>query len=150
MIDRKRVFHKTAKNFQLDLPDPDDGYYEYSGVTTNKAVTGRTLWHFRNAPGIHEKVYGELKGRLAFGCVPIQSGHVNRAWQLASILVFNLTRGFQRTSTAPSRSTNRKRRSIWRFESTHTLRHRILHRAGRLVSGSGRRILDRAIVKSGV
>lgn len=33
---RRRVSHVTAKNFQLDLFDPDDGDYEYSAVTTNK------------------------------------------------------------------------------------------------------------------
>lgn len=142
VIYRKRVFHQTAKNFQLDLFDPDDGYYEYSAVATNKAVTGRTLWHFMNARGIHEKVYGELKSGLAFGCVPTQSWHANGAWQMLSILAFNLTRGFQRTTTAPRRESNRKRRSIWRFESIHTLRYRILHRAGRLVCSGGRRILD--------
>ena len=29
-IYRKRVRHRTAKNFQLDLFSPDDGYFEYS------------------------------------------------------------------------------------------------------------------------
>jgi hypothetical protein len=31
-IHRKKVRHRTAKNFQLDLFDPNDGYYEYSAV----------------------------------------------------------------------------------------------------------------------
>jgi hypothetical protein len=142
VIYRKRVFHKTVKNFQLDLFDPDDGYYEYSAVATNKRVSGRTLWHFMNARGIHEKVYGELKGGLAFGCVPTHSWHANGAWQTLSILAFNLTRGFQRMTMAPRRKSNRKRHSIWRFESIHTLRYRILHRAGRMVRSGGRQILD--------
>ena len=30
VVYRKRVRHLTAKNYQLDLFDPDDGYYEYS------------------------------------------------------------------------------------------------------------------------
>lgn len=111
-------------------------------MATNKAVIGRTLWHFINARGIHEKVYGELKSGLAFGCVPTQNWHANGAWHLMSILAFNLTRGFQRATTAPRRESNRKRRSIWRFESIHTLRYRIIHRAGRLVCSGGRRILD--------
>src|SRR5512134_1983419 len=34
-IYRKRVQHQTAKNFQLDLFDPNDGYYEYSAITSN-------------------------------------------------------------------------------------------------------------------
>ena len=62
VIYRKRIYHKSAKNYQLDLFDPDDGYYEYSAVTTNRPVSGRTLWYYMGARGTHEKVYGELKG----------------------------------------------------------------------------------------
>ena len=38
------VQHETAKNFQLDLFDPNDGHYEYSAVVTNKALRGPALW----------------------------------------------------------------------------------------------------------
>ena len=70
MLYRRHVAHKTRKNFQLDLFDPDDGHYEYSAIATNKRIQGRTLWHFYNGRGSHEKVYGELKGGFAFDCVP--------------------------------------------------------------------------------
>jgi hypothetical protein len=43
VIYRKRVFHRTRKNFQLDLFDPADGYFEYSAITTNKSLNGRNL-----------------------------------------------------------------------------------------------------------
>lgn len=142
VIYRKRVYHRTAKNYQLDLFDPDDGYYEYSAVVTNKTVSARTLWHFMAARGIHEKVYGELKGGFAFGCVPSLSYAANSAWQWFSILAFNLTRGFQRATTAPRRSANRKRRSLWRFDSIHTLRYQCLHRAGLLLRPGGYPTLD--------
>ena len=33
-IFRKRVYHETRKNYQLDLFDPDDGTWEYSAVAT--------------------------------------------------------------------------------------------------------------------
>lgn len=141
-IYRKRVHHRTRKNYQLDLFDPDDGYYEYSAVLTNKRVTARTLWHFMAARGIHEKVYGELKHGFAFSCIPTQRYEANSAWQLLSVLAFNLTRGFQRTTSAPKRTANRKRRSLWRFESIHTLRYQLLHRAGLLVRPGGRLTLD--------
>lgn len=142
VIYRKRIHHRSAKNFQLDLFDPDDGYYEYSAVATNKSVSGRTLWDFTCARGIHEKVYGELKSGFAFDCVPSQRLAANSAWQWFSILAFNLTRGFQRATTAPRRAPNRKRRSIWRFDSIHTLRYQCLHRAGLLVRPGGRLTLD--------
>jgi hypothetical protein len=142
VIYRKRVHHRTAKNDQLDLFDPDDGYYEYSAVVTNKTVSARTLWHFMAARGIHEKVYGELKSGFAFACVPSLSYTANSAWQWLSVLAFNLTRGFQRATTAPRRSANRKRRTLWRFDSIHTLRYQCLHRAGLLLCPGGYPTLD--------
>ncbi len=39
LIYRKRVRRETRKNFQLDLFDPDNGYYEYSAIVTNKPST---------------------------------------------------------------------------------------------------------------
>lgn len=142
VIYRKRVFHKTAKNFQLDLFDPDDGYYEYSAVVTNKSVTGRTLWHFMNARGTHEKVYGELKGGFAFDCIPTHCYQANSAWQVLSILAFNLMRGLQAQTTATTRSSNRKRRTRHCFELIHTLRYRWINRAGLLVQPNGKATLD--------
>ena len=46
VIYRKRVGHKTRKNFQLDLFSPDDGHFEYSAVATNKTLSGPALWAF--------------------------------------------------------------------------------------------------------
>lgn len=142
VIYRKRVAHRTHKTFQLDLFDPDDGYYEYSAVVTNKAVTGRTLWFFMCGRGTHEKVYGELKSGFAFDCIPTQRYQANSAWQVLSIIAFNMMRGFQAKTTAEGRRTNRKRRTLRRFEQIHTLRYRFLNRAGLLVHPNGRSTLD--------
>lgn len=142
VVYRKRVFHKTAKNFQLDLFDPDDGYYEYSAVVTNKSVNGRTLWHFMNARGTHEKVYGELKDGFAFNCIPTHCYQANSAWQVLSILAFNLMRGLQAQTTAAARSSNRKRRTRHCFELIHTLRYQWINRAGLLVQPNGKATLD--------
>jgi hypothetical protein len=142
VVYRKRVAHRTPKNFQLDLFDPDDGYYEYSAVVTNKAVTGRTLWFFMCGRGTHEKVYGELKSGFAFDCVPTRRYQANSAWQVLSIIAFNVMRGFQARTTAEGRRTNRKRRTLRRFELIHTLRYRFLNRAGLIVHPNGRATLD--------
>lgn len=141
VIYRKRVAHRTRKNFQLDLFDPDDGYYEYSAIVTNKAITGRTLWFFMCGRGTHEKVYAELKNGFAFDCIPTQSYEANSAWQVLSVLAFNLMRGLQ-ASAAERRVTNRKRRTIRVFETIQTLRFRWLNRAGLLVQPNGRTTLD--------
>ena len=95
VVYRKRVRHRTAKNYQLDLFDPNDGYFEYSAIVTNKEVTGRTLWFFMCGRGTHEKVYGELKGGFAFDRVPTQRYEANSAWQVFSIIAFNLMRALQ-------------------------------------------------------
>ena len=141
VVYRKRVRHRTAKNYQLDLFDPDDGYFEYSAIVTNKEVTGRTLWFFMCGRGTHEKVYGELKGGFAFDCLPTQRYHANSAWQVFSILAFNLMRAMQ-AGTTERRSTNRKRRAIRSFQTIQTLRYGFINRAGLLVQPGGRHILD--------
>jgi hypothetical protein len=141
VIYRKRVRHRTAKNYQLDLFDPNDGYYEYSAIVTNKAISGRTLWFFLCGCGTHEKVYGELKGGFAFDCVPTQRYEANSAWQVLSILAFNLMRALQ-AGTSERRRSNRKRRAIHLFQSIHTLRYQFINRAGLLVQPNGRSTLD--------
>ena len=142
VVYRKHVQHWTAKNFQLDLFDPSDGHYEYSAVITNKDISGRNLWHFMCGRGVHEKVYGELKTGFAFDCLPTMRYAANSAWQLLSVLAFNLMRGFQVVSTAPRRSPTRKRNCLRRFETIHTLRYLYLHRAGLVLHPDGRPTLD--------
>ena len=141
VVYRKRVRHRTAKNYQLDLFDPNDGYFEYSAIVTNKEVTGRTLWFFMCGRGTHEKVYGELKGGFAFDCLPTQRYEANSAWQVFSIIAFNLMRALQ-ASTAERTSMNRKRQTIRPFQTIQTVRYRFINRAGLLVQPNGRQILD--------
>jgi hypothetical protein len=61
----------------------------------------------------------------------------NSAWQLLSVLAFNLMRGFQLATTAERRGATRTRRSWFRFEIIHTLRYLYLHRAGVMVRPDG-------------
>ena len=46
VVYRERVHHKSPRNYQLDLFDPDDGYFEYSAITTNKSLAPSALWDF--------------------------------------------------------------------------------------------------------
>jgi hypothetical protein len=48
----------------------------------------------------------------------------------------------RRTHVAERRGPTRKRRSLYRFESIHTLRYQYLHRAGVIVHPDGRPTLD--------
>jgi len=119
---------RRQKNFQLDLFDPADGHYEYSAVVTNKTLSGPMLWAFMCGRGAHEKAYAELKSGFAFDCVPTMKYAANSLWQLISVMAFNLVRGFQALTIAERRGSTRKRRSVYRFESIHTLRYLYLHR----------------------
>ncbi len=139
---RRRVQHETVKNFQLDLFDPSDGHYEYSAVVTNKTLSGPALWAFMCGRGVHEKVYGERKSGFAFASVPTMRYAANSAWQVLSVLAFNLMRGFQLATTAERRGATRTRRSRFRFEAIHTLRYLCLHRAGVIVRPDGYATLD--------
>ena len=141
VVYRKRVRYRTAKNYQLDLFDLDDGYFEYSAIVTNKEVTGRTLWFFMCARGTDGKVYGELKDGFAFDCLPTQRCDANSACRVFSILAFNLERPMQ-DGTTERRSTNHKRRAIRSFQTIQTLRYGFINRAGLLVQPGGCHILD--------
>ena len=90
VVYRKHVGHQTRKNFQLDLFSPDDGHFEYSAVTTNKALAPAALWAFIAGRGAQEKTYGELKGEFAFDVVPTHHYGANSAWQHLSVLAHNL------------------------------------------------------------
>jgi hypothetical protein len=142
VIYRSHVAHRSPKNFQLDLFDPNDGHYEYQAVVTNKPLGGAALWAFMSGRGVHEKMYGELKSGFAFGSVPSMQYAANSAWQLLSALAFNLTRSFQLATTAGRRPGSRKRRALFAFESIHTLRALCFQRAGLLCRPGGAATLD--------
>jgi hypothetical protein len=141
VIYRRRVRHKTRKNFQLDLFDPNDGHYEYSAVTTNKGIGAVALWNFMAGRGAQEKTIAELKDGLAFDTVPTNHYGANRAWQQLSVLALNLLRRFQIEAGAERRRRSRKRTYLHVLESIKTARFQWLNVAGRLVSTNGTRIL---------
>ena len=91
--------------------------------------------------GTHEKVYGELKGGFAFDWLPTQGYHANSAWQVFSIIAFNLMRAMQ-AGTTKRRSTNRRRQTIRPFQTIQTLRYGFINRAGLMVQPGGRQVLD--------
>ncbi len=141
VVYRKHVRHETHKNFQLDLFSPDDGHFEYSAVTTNKALTPAALWAFMAGRGAQEKTVAELKGEFALDVVPTNHYGANSAWQQLSILAHNLTRGFQLHTLAPRRPQSRKRTFAYTLRSWRTLRFLLIARAGRLGRIAGRQVL---------
>jgi hypothetical protein len=142
VIYRKRVHHWTRKNFQLDLFDPADGHFEYSAVATNTGLGGKHLWWFMSGRGSHEKAYAALKSGFAFDSVPTKHYGANGAWQVLSVLAFNLMNSFQVATVARPRPASRKRRTLYPLQTIQVLRYLWLNRAGRLAHPDGRPTLD--------
>ena len=141
---RKRVFHPSRKNFQLDLFDPSNGYWEYSAITTNKRIGLRELWHFLAGRGTHEKVIGQLKTGFAFDAIPTMNYAANSTWQVLSILAHNIVTSFQIATSPPRLKRSRKRTAIFLLKSIHTLRYEFLNRAGIVQRPAGRSTLTLA------
>lgn len=141
VVYRKRVAHRTRKNFQLDMFSPDDGHFEYSAVTTNLALRPKALWHFMAGRGAQEKTLAELKGEFALDTVPTNHYGANSAWQQLSILAYNVSRGFQLATLATPKRRSRKRTFSFQLRSMRTLRFLLIARAGRLTRIAGRNVL---------
>jgi len=137
-IYRKKVQHRTAKNFQLDLFHPDDGHYEYSAITSNLGFTVANLWYFMAGRGNHEKTIGNLKGGLAFHTVPTMAYAANSAWQQFVILTHNLLTNFQIETGAEARRRSRKHTTLPLLQTVQTLRFVLFHRAAALLRPSGK------------
>ena len=144
VIYRKRVRHRTAKNFQLDLFSPDDGYFEYSAVATNKSLTVQRLWYFAAGRGAQEKTFAELRSQFALDVVPTKSYAANSAWQQLNVLAHNLCRSFQLDTIAETKSISRKRTCTHLLHTIRTIRFRVINKAGRLVRLNGRNALRMA------
>jgi len=119
-IYRKKVRHRTAKNFQLDLFDPNDGYYEYSAVASNLRLTVRHLWHFMGGRGNHEKTIGHLKSGFAFHTVPTNAYAANSAWQQLVALAHHLLTNFQIETGAVQRPRTRKHTVVHLLQTVQT------------------------------
>lgn len=137
-IYRKKVAHRTAKNFQLDLFDPNDGHYEYSAVTSNLGFTVGNLWYFMAGRGNHEKTIAQLKTGLAFHTVPTMAYAANSAWQQLVVLAHNLLTNFQIETGADRRRRSRKHTVLPLLRTIQTLRFVLFHRAAALVCPAGR------------
>lgn len=140
-IYRKRINHEPVKGKQLELFNPDDGYWEYSAVATNKTLDLRALWHFQNGRGVQEKVIGELKSGLAFASIPSKAYSANTAWQKLNVLTHNISTTMQLQTIAPAKPRSLKRTTLYVLRSISTLRFEWLNRAARLVRPRGAPIL---------
>ena len=138
VIFRKRVMHRTRKNYQLDLFDPNNGTFEYSAAATNLSLKAPALWRFMAGRGMHEKAIGELKTGLGFDTIPTHDYNANSAWQQFVILTHNLLTNFQTETGLTKRNRTWKNTNRWPLKSIRTLRFEIINRAGCLLRPQGR------------
>jgi hypothetical protein len=138
---RRKVWHQSPKNYQLDLFDPSNGHWEYSAITTNKTIGMRELWLFMAGRGAHEKELAELKSGFAFGSIPTQSYAANSTWQILVVLAHNLVTNFQIATRATRRPPSRKATTIFDLKCVRTLRYELFNRAGILQHPAGKATL---------
>jgi Transposase DDE domain group 1 len=141
VVYRKPVHHETKKNYQLDLFDPDDGYFEYSAVGTNLTLSVGALWDFMAGRGAQKKTFAELKGEWALDVVPTHHYGANSAWQQISILRHNLLRNFQLQTLAIPKPRSRKRTFRFFLQSLKTIRFKLIHQPARIVKPQGYSVL---------
>jgi hypothetical protein len=141
LVYRKPVHHESKKNYQLDLFDPDNGYYEYSAVTTNLELQGPALWDFMAGRGAQEKTFGELKGQWALDTVPTRHYGANSAWQQIAALGHNILINFQLQTVAAKKPRSRKRTRAYLLHSLKTIRFKLIHQPARLVNPQGYSVL---------
>ena len=140
-IYRTRRNRRPAKGIQLDLFNPDDGYWEYSVVATNKSLGLAALRKFMNGRGVQEKTTAELKSGYAYSAVPTNHYHANTAWQKLNVLTHNIATSFQLSLGAGRKPRSLKRTASFALRSIATLRFEWLNKAGRLLRPAGRLIL---------
>jgi hypothetical protein len=148
VVYRKPVHHQTRKNYQLDLFDPDNGYYEYSAVTTNLELGAPALWDFMAGRGAQEKTFAELKGQWALDVVPTRHYSANSAWQQIGVLGHNLLRNFQLQTVATEKPRSRKRTCEYLLHSLKTIRFKLIHQPARLVKPQGYSVLRFSVAPS--
>jgi hypothetical protein len=141
LVYRKPVHHESKKNYQLDLFDPDNGYYEYSAVTTNLELQGPALWDFMAGRGAQEKTFGELKGQWALDTVPTRHYGANSAWQQIAALGHNILINFQLQTVAAKKPRSRKRTRAYLLHTLKTIRFKLIHQPARLVNPQGYSVL---------
>ena len=141
VVYRNQVHHESQKNYQLDLFDPDDGYFEYSAICTNLDLGAPALWAFMAGRGAQEKTFAELKGQWALDAVPTRHYAANSAWQQIAILGHNLLRNFQLQTLATEKPRSLKRTCCYLMQSLKTIRFKLIHQPARLVKPQGYSVL---------
>lgn len=137
MFIRTRALRQHKEPVQLDLFIPHETGYDFKVIVTNMSLQARNVVTFHEGRGSQEGVFGELKAHCQMDYVPVRRRLGNQLYMLAGLFAHNLTRELQMITTPPSRQTTHNRASRWPFQKLNTLRHTLLHHAGRITHPRG-------------
>lgn len=139
LVIRQKKAVPTKGPLQLDLFEPKSREYQYQVIVTNKTTSARHVMEFHHGRGSQEGIFAETKSHCQLEYIPVRTLCGNQTYCLSAILAHNLTRELQmQTGDRRRLRSDAKRRNLWGFETLHTLRQRLLHRAGRLIHPQGR------------
>jgi len=138
---RTRAKQQQKGPVQLDLFEPYQYGYEFKVIVTNKDLSAAALVDYHGGRGSQEGVFGELKTQCQMDYIPVRQRSGNETYLLAGLFAFNLIRDLQMQLEPPTRTTTRKRPTLWAFEQVATFRRTILQRAGRLTTPSRKLVL---------
>ena len=142
LLIRTRAKQQQKGPVQLDLFEPYQYGYEFKVIVTNKKdLSAAAVVDYHSGRGSQEGVFGELKTQCQMDYIPVRRRCGNETYLLASLFAFNLIRDLQMQLEPPTRTTTRKRPTLWAFEQVATFRRTILQRAGRLTSPSRKLVL---------
>lgn len=111
---------------------------EYKVIVTNKKGLAANVVKYHEGRGSQEKIFGEGKGQLNIGYIPVRKRAGNEAYLLCGVMAHNLGRELQMQSRPPERKTTSQRKALWVFEEMKTIRQKILRTAGRLTRPQGK------------
>ncbi|MDB4222418.1 hypothetical protein N9850_01510 [Granulosicoccus sp.] len=83
-----------------------------------------------------------MKPENALDVITGRTWHGNKVFLLSALMVLNLTRELQTTTTGKTKHNNYKRPTLWVFERLDTLRRQLVRHAGGLVEPDGRLTLS--------
>jgi Transposase DDE domain group 1 len=138
LVVRSQTTVRDPGPIQLDLFVPQAVGYEFKVVLTNKSIWARSVVDFHDGRGAQEGVFAELKSQGQLDYVPTKRLAGNQIFLLCALLAYNLNRELQMTVQPQSRGTATQRPTLWKFERLHTLRGKLLQRAGRFTEPQGR------------
>jgi Transposase DDE domain group 1 len=137
IVVRSQTTIREPGPIQLDLFVPQAVGYEFKVVLTNKSSGARNVVSFHEGRGAQEGAFAELKSQGQLDYVPTQRLAGNQIFLLCAILAYNLNRELQMTAQPQSRGTAPQRPPLWKFERLHTLRSKLIARAGRFTEPQG-------------